>query len=395
MRRVSTIIIMVFVISTLFNGCFFTNNNYKRLSGKYEIWSYGPYSEYLKKRAKEFVEKNPRVEINIKDFNKDKYITSVEKSLKDNKNEPDMVLLTGEEIIKLLEKRSDSFESITTDLNSYLNNFSPSRVDEVRYKNEVYGFPWDSRPIVVYYNSEVLEKYDINMEEVNSWEEFIASGKKLYELSKGSKVLLTLNKSQERELFKILCYQINILDNQKDITENSEKIDRIIKLLSTMKKEKILKIINDQKQYNSIVVLGSSNSLGELKEKFKTSKWRVVKLPSFEKGGNNFVSLDGVNLVLLDNKKNKDALKQFIFFSMMNCDELLSFMYEENVFPSNNNCYRNKIIDRRAILLNDDKLWARFVNIQSNSKRKNNYYEFIKFMEVNYPNILNKINTGI
>lgn len=392
MRRTSAIIAIVFIISILSNGCFFPSSNSRRLSGKYEIWSYGPYSEYLEKRAKEFVEKNPRVEIDIKDLNKDKYVTSVERSLGNSQNEPDMALLTGEEIIKLLEKRSNSVESITKDLNGYLNSFSPSRVDEVKYKDEVYGFPWDSRPIVVYYNDEVLERYGINLEEVNGWDEFISLGKKLYDLSKGTQILLTLNKSQEREFFKILCYQISVLDNEKDIGENGEKIDRIEKLLNTMKKEKVLKVIDDEKQHNSLTVLGSSNSLTELKEKFKTNKWRVAKLPSFEKGGNNFVSLDGVNLVLLDNKKNKEALKQFIFFSMMNSDELLSFMYEENVFPSNNNCYRNKIIDRRAAMLNDDKLWARFANIQNNSRRKNNYYQFIKFMEMSYENILNKIN---
>lgn len=395
MRRTSAIIAIVFVISILSNGCFFASNNSRRLSGKYEIWSYGPYSEYLKKRADEFVEKNPKVEIDIKDLNKDKYVTSVEKSLGNSENEPDMVLLTGEETIKLLEKRSNSVESMTKDLSGYLNSFSPSRVDEVKYNDEVYGFPWDSKPIVAYYNDEVLERYGINLDEVNSWDEFISLGKKLYNLSKGSQVLFTLNKNQEREFFKILCYQISVSDNEKDIAENSGKIDRIVKLLNTMKKEKVLKVIDDEKQHNSLIVLGSSNSLTELKEKFKTSKWRVANLPSFEKGGNNFVSLDGVNLVLLDNKKSKEALKQFIFFSMMNCDELLSFMYEENVFPSNNNCYRNKIIDRRATMLNDDKLWARLANIQNNSKRKNNHYQFVKFVEVSYQNILNKINTEI
>jgi multiple sugar transport system substrate-binding protein len=347
-------------------------NKNKNLSGKIEVWAYGAYYDYLKDRAVEFNEKYPAVNVNIKNIEESEIEkVLMNKNLEDTSTLPDLALLNSTTLQQCLVD-NNILNSMTSTVNGFANVFSEGRLNEVKRNEQFYGMPLDGRPVVMYYNEAYLNEAGVKSETIKTWNDLIEAGKKLYAYSKESRKILYIDKQGEIELTKTLLYQLGVGENI--VTEDEKnKILMVKELLDKFKKENIIEVVNTKSELQkSSIVFGSIDKLDFIKNQ-ELNKWNFTLLPSFEAGGNNFVSLEGNNLVLSNNKNEKVSL-EFMVYALTNDKALIKLMEDRNVFPVFIPCYSNKKFEEKLTILGNNKYWATLNNIQLNEKKVKNVY---------------------
>lgn len=396
MRRCISILMIVLYTSFLLSGCKQDSkvNDVSEVSYEYNILSYAPYTDYLKNQVTEFNKKYPKVKINVNDIKKDSYIKSVNNSIETVDKKPDLVLLTGQELNDILISNKNIFTAITSDVSSRAKSYSQGRMDEITVNNQIYGFPWDTKPIVMFCNKELLHKFNINLDDVNTWSSLIDAGKKYYEASGKKENIMVMSEENEKSLVKILLYQLGVPSENLDMTSGNKNLTKVIDLISDLKKNNVLRIDNNFDCFKSPILFGSSNTYMNLEKVYKEGKLFVKDLPAFEPGGNTSVIMEGVNAVFLNNKKDIELLKQFIAGALTDKQSLIKYMATDGVFPSYIDSYANSEIDRKIQFLDYDRLWARMSIIETNSKRKKYYYDMSKMID-SYIEQSNKLDVQV
>jgi multiple sugar transport system substrate-binding protein len=78
---------------------------------------------------------------------------------------------------------------ILMDMTSYLESFKdklvPGTLDQMYYKGKLWCLPRSLRPQILFYNKEIFDKYNIDPQEMSTFEGYLNVGKKLRDASKG------------------------------------------------------------------------------------------------------------------------------------------------------------------------------------------------------------------
>ncbi|GKU23216.1 ABC transporter substrate-binding protein [Clostridium folliculivorans] len=396
MRRCIGILMVVLYTSFLLVGCKQDSKvkDVSEASYEYNILSYAPYTNYLRNQVTEFNKKYPKVKINVNDIKQDSYIKNVNNSIETVDKKPDLVLLTGQELNDMLISNKDIFTAITSDVSSRTKSYSQGRIDEITVNNQIYGFPWDSKPIVMFCNKELLHKFNVNLDDVNTWSMLIDAGKRYYEASGKKENIMVMNEENEKVLVKVLLYQLGVPSENLDMTSGNKNLNKVINLISDLKKNNVLRIDDNFDYFKSPILFGSSNTYMNLEKVYKEGNIFVKDLPAFEPGGNTSVIMEGVNAVFLNNKKDIEILKQFIAEALTDKQSLIKYMSTDGVFPSYVDSYVNSEIDKKIQFLDYDRLWARMSIIETNSKRKKYYYDMSKMID-SYIEQSNKLDVQV
>lgn len=347
-------------------------NKNKNLSGQIEVWAYGAYYDYLKDRAAEFNVKYPSVNISVKNIEQSEIEKILmDKSLEDTSKLPDLALLSSSTLQQCLVD-NNVLNSMTSTVNGFANVFNEGRLNEVKRDEQFYGMPLDGKPVVMYYNEAYLNEVGIKSETIKTWNDLIEAGKKLYAYSKESRKILYIDKQGELELTKIFLYQLGVGENIA-VEDEKNKVLMVKELLDRFKKENIIEVVKTKEELKkSSIILGSIDKIDSIKEK-ESIKWNFTLLPSFEAGGNSFVSLEGNNLVL-SNKKNEKASLEFMVYALTSDKALIKLMEDRNVFPVFTPCYTNNKFEEKLTSLGNNRYWATLNNIQLNERKIKNVY---------------------
>lgn len=347
-------------------------NKNKNLSGQIEVWAYGAYYDYLKDRAAEFNVKYPSVNISVKNIEQSEIEKILmDKSLEDTSKLPDLALLSSSTLQQCLVD-NNVVNSMTSTVNGFANVFNEGRLNEVKRDEQFYGMPLDGKPVVMYYNEAYLNEVGIKSETIKTWNDLMEAGKKLYAYSKESRKILYIDKQGELELTKIFLYQLGVGENIA-VEDEKNKVLMVKELLDKFKKENIIEVVKTKEELKkSSIILGSIDKIDSIKEK-ESIKWNFTLLPSFEAGGNSFVSLEGNNLVLSNNKNEKASL-EFMVYALTSDKALIKLMEDRNVFPVFTPCYTNNKFEEKLTSLGNNRYWATLNNIQLNERKIKNVY---------------------
>jgi multiple sugar transport system substrate-binding protein len=101
---------------------------------------------------------------------------------------PDLMWLSQEYIPMYanLGAIEDITEKATNDSNVNLSNYFDGPLNTAKYKDKLYGLPWISGPVVMYYNEDILKAAGVALPDGNfTWEDFRAAAKKTTIATKG------------------------------------------------------------------------------------------------------------------------------------------------------------------------------------------------------------------
>ena len=386
MLKKSKLLLVFMSCIFLFLGCNIRFPKASRLSGKYEILAYGDYAKYLTDRAKVFCLNNPRVKIDVKEIKKSDYFKYVKDNIKNDKQKFDGVLLSSSQINEVEEEQKDYLYNVTKLVNDEGSNIFEWRKNECKVKDEYYGYPLDTTPIIMYYNKDIFNKYGINDESIVTWHDFINIGKRIKQESKEKDYIINTGEWNKEQLISILANEIRL--NLENEDSKKIKLDKVKNLFLTLKNEKLYTDSYGNIK-NSALILGSSKFYINIKKEFNKINWGYIPLPAFEQGGNRFVTLQGMNLSIINNDKNKYTLEQFIKFVTNDKIALLDSMFKYGIFPANTQCYKHAMIDSREENVGYRQLWQSFANIVSNTKQDENYNQIIKDNKNEFKELLN------
>lgn len=338
---VKLVISLILIVSlAACNNTTTSSSNQKKLSGKITILTNENYEPMLKLAADNFKKQNKKVTIDIKVDNN--LYNGLESNIKAKDKSIDIVSVEDPYVKYYANKFPDSFLNVANEMGYYSDKVIKHKLSNLTLKNEVYGFPWSTSPKVIIYRKDVFEKEKINVDDIKTWDDYIALGQKVnYDTGKE---FLTDVKDSNDNMYLIMTNQLGTSyfnsDNKLDFnsSESIKAADMLQKLYSQnilfdlkSRKESINSILNG----NSISMIGDAEYISYISHNFPSYKDKlgIIKIPAFESGGNRDVSIGGCNLMINSLSKNTDVAKEFCKFCMSDDHTIIDSMKDYGYFP--------------------------------------------------------------
>lgn len=339
----------------------------KKLRGKINIAVDKQRMDYINTYANEFNKIYPNVKIDVKEDN------NIYKPQDDiSKESMDMVVVKNEYTQYFLNNFTKNFLDISDNISPYKGNFSKGELGNVSLNNKTYGIPLDRSPYVMIYRKDIFDKCKINIEDIRTWNDYINAGKIINKTLKGNyKFLWEEDKSY---LYKILLSQLgeSYTDKSGDWTVSSYNSTKALGMIKKIRDENFIlgknsnaTLLEEIKKGKLAATMCSINDINLIMTKLPEMKDKLVigKIPGFELGGNRDISMDGYNMLVLDNDKNKEVASAFLQFMLKNEKLQLELFLNQGVFPANLNVYKSEEFNKNVEYFND-KVWLLASNIQ-------------------------------
>ncbi len=340
---------------TLLTGCNITygktlEKEDPSLQGTITLWTGQEYLSFLEDAASKFKLKNPKVVINIVPMEKGPLGEGLEASYNNGEVKPDIAILDSRDIQQNASKEG-LLLPLTELLSKETNNFTKGRLDEVKVKEEYFGFPFTSNPYVLVFREDLLNSYGINYEDLNTWNNLIKAFSSL-ERSEENLNALALAEENLSEILALLINEIYMETFNKDkILESTlYKYGQVFDVIEKLKSEGIIDLfINEEEVIKALEEGRATLAFANIKTinslKSKGDSYGVRTLPAFEPGGNSGANLPGANAVVFQGTENKELVEEFILQTFTNEKLITEAMEDYDIFPAFQKVFSSRAID--------------------------------------------------
>lgn len=368
-RFISLFLILIFFISVSSCKGIGESNSPKNIRGVINIWCSEEYEASMKFVAQAFKRVYPKATINIK------LVSRKDLNIEDKlQNEAHIFMIQDRDTPYYLKKYKDDLRNVTSIVSSRKNLFKKETLSNISLNEKIYAVPIESNPYVMVYRKDIFSKYKIKIEDINTWNDYINEYERL---KKDSKISYSFLSGNSIDYYEMFLSQLNkvLIDSNNNMYISSAESMKSINLIRELRKMGILKDDKQRFSLNSIksgkVVSFIANykelkileeSVPELKGKFQ-----IAAMPSFEAGGNKFVSINGNNLIALDNSKYNNLIDGFFEFLLDNEKLQLDLFAQYSIFPCNLNIQQSKAVLNPVEYFGADKAWQFLSNVQKQS----------------------------
>jgi len=330
------------------------NKSPQKIRGEINVWAWTIAAGSLQKLLPLFNEKYPNIKVNIS-----KTGWQVQQrlllSLSAGVGAPDITQLLG------METQRYTFTGELMDLTGvagqYEKDFVPSTWQNCLYNGKLCAIPWDFGPCAVFYKRHIFKLYGIDPNKIETWDDYIAAGKVIFEKSNGKTKMFHLPTGMLFEVYLILIQQNGgqLFDDQGRIAVNSDKSLQVMALLKRMLDSGVT--VNDPLYTHAHYASLRSDSVatypmaawwgGTIKDYAPETKgdWGIFRLPALEPGGLRASSSGGSVLVIPDQCKNKEAVWAFVDFALCNTRAQIEQYKNFDLFPTWLPAYKDPFFD--------------------------------------------------
>ncbi len=228
----------------------------------------------------------------------------------------------------------------------YEKAFAPAFWNNAVFEGRVYGIPWDMGPCAVFYKRRLFEKYRIDPERIDTWDDYIAAGKLLVERSKGHTKMLFLHSGQLDALFEIILQQTGgqVFDARGRVCVNSPEVRETVDVLRRLLEADIgfddgmwghafyASLKNDAVATYPMAAWFGGTLRDHAPE--TAGDWGVFRLPAVIPGGLRTSNFGGSVLVIPDQCKQKEAAWTFIEYALCTREGQLAQFKNYDLFPA-------------------------------------------------------------
>ena len=213
----------------------------------------------------------------------------------------------------------------------YQDTVVKSRLDIYGKDGKYYGVPFHVGATVMYYNDELLSSYGIDYRTIETWDDFEAAGKKLWEASNHTVHMTSVDTGGTDWLW------LSMAENKTDWTDASGKANVKIPAISDM-------IKMQQKWLNEDVAMVSPGGHVDMEEGFanigdgkiasfpkamwymsrflnympdQAGKWAIAPCPVYKKGQPRSVGIGGTGTVVSLQSKHQELAAEFLAFAKL------------------------------------------------------------------------------
>lgn len=344
------------------------NKTVDDLEGKITVWTTKESSSYIKNSINNYKKLHEKVNVEITEINEADIESKLAAESEGKANLPDVICVEDENAQALLKKFSTLFENTSDDIKK--DNYLKYKIDNLTYQNNLYGIPLNSKPAVMVYRTDILETAKINPEYIKTWEDFIEAGRTL---NNSGRQIAALPLEDEKT-YRMYLNELggSYFSKEGKVSVNSQKCIRALEILKRMYSSQILQNVKNNeeavgllKQGKTAAAIVSSEEVKNVLEKSPelNGKLRLMKLPAFEEGGNQSISLNGSNLIIIGSTKNKKIVMDFTKYTAENKDNLSMLIKETGMFPAYTYDYDEKWFNEKDVFLKEQRPYFLYSNI--------------------------------
>jgi multiple sugar transport system substrate-binding protein len=304
------------------------------IEGSITIWSGRENFDLINLSANNYNKLHSKVSFNVVEVGSNEFFDKLQVALLSKENLPDILCTNDEDIQKLLNKQDIIFEETSDDLKK--ESYLKYKIDNLSIGGKLYGFPLAEKPAVMVFRTDILEKNQINLEYLKTWQDYIAL-----------KVSSALP-FEEEKLYRAFLNQLggSYFDKEGKLEINSQRSLRALENLKKLYDSGAVRNVKSFVEAISLLKKGeidslliSTEDLGKLYKELPElrSKLVIINPPAFEEGGSQAISFGGSSLMLINSSENKSLSLDFIKFAAENRDNLISLMAELGTVPAYTN----------------------------------------------------------
>lgn len=240
----------------------------------------------------------------------------------------------------------------------------------------VYALPWDIGPVGTFYRRDVLDNNDIDVQSVETWDQFIEEGKKLPD----GQYMLNLPSNDYDGLWRMMYRQIG----GQPFTENGEvniNSDKSLQVARILKEIRDSGIANDLASWSSAWFTafgkGTTASLtagawmeGTLKAELgdTAGDWGVIKPPAIESGGSRATNWGGSNVTIPKQVDEPVARRawDYMAYTLGQKEHQIKMYKEYGIFPALETAYEDDSFDQPNDFLGGQKAGRMYAEIAPN-----------------------------
>jgi lactose/L-arabinose transport system substrate-binding protein len=308
-----------------------------------EVWSWNIAAKSLLGLVPEFEKRHPDTQIQIT-RNGTNLQSRLLLSLAADTGAPDITQLQQAETPRFIQSRR--MLDLTDRAQKYAGDFPRAAWGNCVYDRRTYAIPWDIGPCAVFYRRSLLDRYSIDVNNIETWDDYIDAGKLVLERSQGKTQMLPLATADLTPLFFIMMQQNGggVFDEKGELILGSKPN---IQVLATMRKMLDAKIGAPFKDYTPehFASFGTDAVATQpravwmmlnIKQNAPATAgdWGVFRLPAFTKGGLHNSNLGGSTLCIPAQSPHAQQAWQFIEYSLCTVQGQIAQYRDWGLFPA-------------------------------------------------------------
>ncbi len=314
------------------------------VSGDITVTAWDVAAEALQGVVAGFNEEYPNVNVTVENLgNQQVYDRGLAGCAAGGADLPDVYAIENNEA----EVFWNRFPGCFTDLNTLgagdiRAEFPDFKWTELMLGDQVFAVPWDSGPVVTFYRRDLYEQAAINVDEIETWDDFIAAGQKLDEAT-GAK-MLWFDFSDDGVWRQLAnqngCFYFD--DAGENVTANQPGCVAAMETMKKLYDSGVAEIVD----WNGALQAFKNDTLagavfggwyvGTIQSNApeQEGNWGVYPMPASEAGGVRAANLGGSALAIPASSDNPEAAMAFVTYALASTQGQVGMLENFGLVPS-------------------------------------------------------------
>lgn len=317
------------------------------LRGEITVWSWDIAAKALEATVPGFNKLYPNVKVKVIDLgNQQVFDRGLAGCAAGGVDLPDVYSVENNEAEVFWSRFPNCFADLAAiGANALRRNFPEFKWTELTMGNRIYAIPWDSGPVVIFYRRDLYQQAGIDPSRIETWEDFIAAGKRMLQATAGKVKMGTIANGQDDEWFRMLanqngCFYFN--NQGTAVTVNQAGCVRALETIKNLVDAGVVAFggWNEQIQYIKAGTVASAMFGAWYEGTIRTNapdqsgRWGVYLMPAATKGGVRAANLGGSALAIPASSRNKEAAWAFVRYALATAQGQITMLKEYGLVPS-------------------------------------------------------------
>lgn len=340
-------------------------------SANLTIWSWNTAASGLKSTLEGFNKLHPDIKITVEDLgNNQVFDKTLAACAAGGDGMPDIVSIENFEAEIFWSRFPDCFANLkelgyTPEIQAKFPEFKRT---ELEIGDVAYAMPWDSGPVAVFYRRDFYEKAGVDPSTINTWDDFIAAGKKVSAANPGV-VMAQADFNGDSEWFRMIANEQGcgyFSTDGQNITINQPACVATLAKVKEMKDAGTLTAANwEEKIQADTAGKAASQMYGGWYEGTVRStspdlkgKWGVYRMPSLTADGPHAANLGGSSLAISATSANKEAAWTYVDYALGTNEGQVTMLKEFGLVPSLLSAVQDPFISEAQPYWGGQKVWS-------------------------------------
>lgn len=340
------------------------------LSGTVTVWSWDVAAKALQSTVPGFNKKYPNVKVEVVDLgNQNVYDRGLAGCAAGGADMPDVYSVENGEAEVFWARFPDCFVDLNTlGAGKIVNQFPAFKWTELTAGGKRYAMPWDSGPVVMFYRRDLYQQAGVNPNEIKTWDDYIAAGKKMNAKFGGSVKMGTIANGQDDEWFRMLANQNGCFYFDNAASQVTVARPGCVTALGTIKRLYDAKVVATGDWGGQITSFKAGRAASAMfgawyEGTIRTNapdqkgKWGVYLMPASRPGGPRASNLGGSALAIPSASKNKEAAYAFLQHALGSADGQVTMLKSQGLVPSLLSATRDPYVGQGQPYWANQKVW--------------------------------------